>query len=222
LWLRFYFLPFDQEKFMSNAPQPNMFIQVPTQQRNFIWVPEPQHLREQIHKAETLANALWILAPAFIDSTAVERMGLYAIDKALETFRIAVRDFLCCELEQKLADQLANPLPTQEEMQAAMDQARLKIFAKPPVEVLINAQQKVAMLEEAIAKIEDLPDGNPIKEYGAAMMIPQYQMQLEEARHYLSQIQTAMEEPDADEDTKSPMSNGKEPGEEVVPDEAKP
>jgi hypothetical protein len=202
--------------------QPGMFIQVPRPHRDFVWFAEPHHLREQIQKAETLANALWILAPAFIDSTAVERMGLLNIDKGLETFRIALRDFLCCELEQKLADQLANPLPSEEEMRAEMERARRSVFVKPPIEVLLQAQQKVSAIEDAIAKIEELEEGHPIREYGEALLIPQYRMQLEAERTYLSQIQKAMEEPDPDEAAKSPMSNAPQSGEEIVPDEAKP
>jgi hypothetical protein len=82
---------------------------------------------------------------------------------------------------------------------------------KPRIEVLLQAQQKVSMMEEAIAKIEELEEGNPVKEYAEAILIPQYQIQLEQDRAYLSHIQKAMEEPD-----------GTEPGEGAIPDEAKP
>ena len=205
---------------MNPASQPGMFIQVPSPHRNFVFVAEPHQLREQIQKAEALSESIWRALPAFVHPGAIERMGLDHVGDVLLAVRGTLRDFLCCELEQRLADQEANPLPTAEQVQAEMDKARRSAFVKPPIEVLLQAQQKVSMMEEAIAKIEEIEEGNPIREYGEAILIPQYQIQLEQDRAYLSHIQKAMEEPD--EASESPMSNGPKPGEGAVSDEAKP
>jgi hypothetical protein len=202
---------------VNPASQPGMFIQVPSPHRNFVFVAEPHQLKEQIQKAEDLATAIFGALPAFVSTLAIENK--FPVGDRLLDLRTALRDFLCCELEQRLADQEANPLPTAEQVQAEMDKARRSAFVKPPIEVLLQAQQKVSAIEDAIAKIEELEDGNPIKDYGEAILIPQYQMQLEQERIFLSQIQKAMEAPD--EAAESPMSNGPKPGEGAVPDEAK-
>ena len=187
---------------------------------NWIFVQDIEQLKEHIQKGEALARAAWILAPAFIDATAVERMGLVNIDKALETFRIALRDFLCCELEQKLKDQESHPLPTQADIDKMM-QPPPDYFKrqKPPVEILIRAQESVALLENAIAKIEELPDGHPMRDLAGPTMLPYYQIQLQQAQTYLSQIQAAMEEPD--EAAQPPMSNEVPSVEAESPGEAK-
>jgi len=203
---------------MSSSPLG--FIQIPAPQRNFHWFAEPHQLKEQIQKAEALAEAIWKIAAVFVPKDVLERAVVEEVGDRLMGLRTALRDFLCCELEQKLADQEANPLPTAEQIQTEMDKARRSLFGKPPIEVLLQAQQKVSMLEDAIAKIEELEEGNPIRDYGETLLIPQYRIQLEQERTYLSNIQKAMEAPD--EAAESPMSNGKELGEGTGPDEAKP
>jgi hypothetical protein len=206
---------------MSSSPVPGgIFIQVPSPHRNFHFIAEPHQLREQIQKAEALAEAIWKIAAVFVPKDVLERAVVEEVGERLMGLRSTLRDFLCCELEQKLADQEANPLPTAEQIQAEMDKARRSAFVKPPIEVLLQAQQKVSMMEEAITKIEELEEGNPVKEYAEAILIPQFQIQLEQDRAYLSHIQKAMEEPD--EAAESPMSNGPKAGEGAVPDEAKP
>lgn len=201
---------------MSNPAPADIFSHI----RDFVWIPEPQQLTEQIQKAEHLADAIWRALPCFIPATAIERMTIESVADVLMGIRVSLRDFLCCELEQKLADQLKNPLPTEEEMKAEMQKAMRGVRIKPPIETLLQSQRKVSMLEEAIENIEQLDDDNPIKEYGSALLLPQYKMQLEQERTYLSAVQKAMEEPD--EAVESPMSSGTEPGEGTVPDEAKP
>jgi hypothetical protein len=192
---------------VNPGPQPGVFIQVPSPHRNFRFVAEPHQLKEQIQKAEALSEAIWKIAAIFVPKDVLERAVVEEVGDRLMGLRSTLRDFLCCELEQRLADQEANPLPTAEQMQAEMDKARRSVFVKPPIEVLLQAQQKVSMMEEAIAKIEELEEGNPVKEYADAILIPQYRIQLEQDRAYLSHIQQAMEEPD--EAAESPMSNGR-------------
>jgi hypothetical protein len=201
--------------FVNPGPQ-QVFIQVPSPHR----IAEPHQLKEQIQKAEALSDAIWKIAAIFVPKDVLERAVVEEVGDRLMGLRSTLRDFLCCELEQRLADQEANPLPTAEQIQAEMDKARRSAFVKPPIEVLLQAQQKVSMMEEAIAKIEELEEGNPVKEYAEAILIPQYQIQLEQDRAYLSHIQQAMEEPD--EAAESPMSNGLKPGEGAISDEAKP
>jgi hypothetical protein len=210
---------------MSQPLPGGMFIQVPPPHRNFTFIAEPHQLREQIEKAEHLADAIWRALPCFIPATAIERMSIESVGDVLMGVRVSLRNFLCCELEQKLADQLKNPLPTEEQMRAEMEKAMRGVKVKPPIEVLLQAQQKVSAIEEAIQKIEELDDDNPIKEYGSALLLPQYRMQLDQERDYLSRIQAALEEPDetpSNEASESPMSSGTESGEGTVPDEAKP
>jgi hypothetical protein len=176
---------------------------------NIYWLADSEQLKAQIQKREALAYAAWILAPAFIPDSAIERMGLDNIHRGLETFRIALRDFLCVELEQRLADLEQNPMPIVAEVRKM----------KPPIEMLITAQEQAATLEKNLAKLQNLPDDTVGIELIEAVMIPQLEMQLASARSYLSSIQRAMEEPD-DEIQNVPMSSKPHPGEPEVPGEA--
>jgi hypothetical protein len=170
---------------------------------NIYWLADADQLREQIKKSEALAYAAWILAPCFIHQSAIDRMGLTNIDKALETFRIALRDFLCIGLEQRLEDLEAHPVPTAAEVRRM----------KPPIEMLIAAQEQVAALENYILKMRALASDTPGFELIEGVMIPQVEMQLASAKSYLTSIQTAMEasdETDVEAD-QSPMSSKQHP-----------
>src|ERR1700689_110700 len=112
----------------------------------FYWIAKPDTLKEQIVRAERLSTALWRLFPAFVHPSALERMGLSNLEDAFLTARGALRDFLCCELEQKLKALEANPLPPPTEMR--MMQIRRP---KPPIETLISAQEAVSRIEHALA-----------------------------------------------------------------------
>jgi hypothetical protein len=168
---------------------------------NIYWLADADQLKEQIKKSEALAYAAWVLAPCFIHQSAVDRMGLTNVEKALETFRIALRDFLCIGLEQRLEDLEAHPVPSAAEVRKA----------KPPIEMLIAAQEQAATLENALSKMRGLAPDTPGIEIIEAVMIPQLEMQLASSKSYLSSIQSAMEAPD--EADQSPMSSKPHPDE---------
>lgn len=207
---------------MTPGQPAGMFIHVPAPHRNFVFVADQNQLKEQIQKAEVLSESIWRALPVFMHPSAIERMGLDRVGDVLLGIRGALRDFLCCELEQRLADQEANPLPTDAEMRAELEKQMLAHPSlrpwTPSPDDLYKAQRNVEMLRNAIDKIEQMKaDDVPGWEMAEAAMMPAYQGQLAQAEDYLELLHKKL-----DEAAESPMSNAQQPGEGTVPDEAKP
>jgi hypothetical protein len=205
-----------------NPGPAGMFFQVQAPPRNFVFVADQQQLKQQIQKAEALAEAIWLGLPLFVPPDFFKAQTLEETTDRLIGIRNALRDFLCCELEQKLADQEANPLPTQEEIRAEMEKQMLAHPSLrpwvPTPDDLYKAQRQVEMLRSAIEKIEVMKrDDVPGWEMAEAALMPAYQGQLAQSEDYLELLHKKM-----DEAANSPMSNGTERGEGTVPDEAKP
>jgi hypothetical protein len=177
---------------------------------NWMFIQDPDQLKEHIQKGEALAAAVMRIVPIAITESALKRMGYEAIGDALDEFKTTLRDFLCCELEQKLKDQEANPLPKPGDIVTVTGGTVDGIFTPrgfkpwvPTPDDLYRAQRNVEMIEGAIEKIQHMKDDDiPGWEMLEAAVLPAYEGQLAQAKDYLETVQKKL-----DEAAQSPMSN---------------
>ena len=170
-------------------------------------------ISSEIKTREVLAHAIWRVLPAFFPQSAVERMGIDNLDTILLGVRGALRDCLCHPLEfhltgiRKMAERMK-------------DRPASPWSGGYKIEDLIKAQEQVSLIENAMEKIEGMPEDEPGSEMARSVMLPIYELQLSQARNFLSSIQEYLE-PKPDEATSPAMSNETKPGEVETPEEAK-
>jgi len=128
----------------------------------YYWVPSDDDLREDIEAAETLASELCAILPRVFPGLGIAPL------------QIAIRNYLCCEFEQRLRDSQASPATSPDD--------------------LYEATERVESLRASIEATSLLFVGeSPDMKAAANMVLPLYKQQLRDAEKRLAVVQAALD-----------------------------